>query len=54
MESTVQKFLQALKEIIKEGPPTWQELQRLCNDNDVNISEAIAWLEYIGGVCNRD
>lgn len=49
MESTAQKFLQAMKEMIEEGRPAWKELQQLCDDDDVNISEAIAWLEDIDG-----
>jgi hypothetical protein len=49
MESTAHKFLNALKKMIEEGRPAWQELQRLCDDEDINISEAIAWLEDIDG-----
>jgi hypothetical protein len=46
--TTPEKFFDAMKDMIKEGRPSWQQLALMCDDDpDVNVEEVISWLSDI-------
>jgi hypothetical protein len=47
MEEIAQNFLNAMKEMIEAGRPAWAELQKLCDDEEINIEEIQGWLDDI-------
>lgn len=49
MEKIAEEFHEAMLKMIEAGRPAWKELQNLCDENDTNVSEVIAWLEDIDG-----